>query len=83
MKTFLWECSAYSSIRKEFIRNLDGVLQNDFHQLIRQNTFLIIVFGHFDDWFSNAIFLCGIWNLRREKLHPSGLSDLVLYSSIN
>ena len=27
----LWECSDYSSIRKEFIRNLDGFLQNDFH----------------------------------------------------
>ena len=28
-------------------------------------------------------FLCGIWNLRREKLYPSGSSDLVLHSSIN
>ena len=27
----LWECSEYSSIRKEFIKNLDGFLQNDFH----------------------------------------------------
>ena len=27
----LWECSEYSSIRKEFIRNLDRILQNDFH----------------------------------------------------
>ena len=26
----LWECSEHSSIRKEFIRNLDGILQNDF-----------------------------------------------------
>ena len=27
--------------------------------------------GHFDDWFSNTkAFLCGIWNLRREKLYP-------------
>ena len=27
----LWECSEYSSIRKEFIKNLNGFLQNDFH----------------------------------------------------
>ena len=27
----LWECSEYSSIIKEFIRNLDGILHNDFH----------------------------------------------------
>ena len=40
--------------------------------------------GHFDHWFSNTkAFLCGIWNLRREKLYPSGSSDLVLHSSIN
>ena len=29
------------------------------------------------------LFLCGIWNLHREKLNPSGSSDLVLHSSIN
>ena len=27
----LWECSEHSSICKEYIRNLDGFLQNDFH----------------------------------------------------
>ena len=27
----LWKCLDYSSIRKEFIRNLEGFLQNDFH----------------------------------------------------
>ena len=27
----LWECSEYSSIRKEIIKNLDGILQNNFH----------------------------------------------------
>ena len=27
-------------------------------------------------------FLCGIWNLHREKLYPSGSFDLVLHSSI-
>ena len=47
----VWECSEHSSIRKEFIRNLDGILQNDFHLkssliLIRLNTFLIRVLGN-------------------------------------
>ena len=47
----LWECSEYSSIRKEFIGNLDGFLQNHFHLkssliLIRLNIFLIRVFGN-------------------------------------
>ena len=27
----LWECSEHSSIPKEFIRNLDGILQNNFY----------------------------------------------------
>ena len=47
------------------------------------NKFLIRVFnGHFVHWFSNAkAFLCGIWNLHREKLYSLGSSDLVLYSS--
>ena len=27
----LWECSEYSSICREFIKNLDVFLQNDFH----------------------------------------------------
>ena len=40
--------------------------------------------GHVDDWFSNTkALLCGIWNLRGERLYPSGSSDLVLHSSIN
>ena len=29
------------------------------------------------------LFLCGIWNLHRDKLHPSGSSNLVLHSSVN
>ena len=29
------------------------------------------------------LFLCGIWNLRREKHYPLGSSDLVLHGSIN
>ena len=87
----LWECSEYSSIRKEFIGNLDGFLQNDFHLKSSFDKTKYIFDqsiwecnGHFDDWFSNTkAFLCGIWNLRREKLYPSGSSDLVLHSSIN
>ena len=67
----LWECSEYSSIRKEFIRNLDGFLQNNFHLKSSFNTTKCIFDqsiwecnGHFDDWFSNTkAFLCGIWNL--------------------
>ena len=87
----LWECSEYSSIRKEFIKNLDGFLQNDFHLKSSFDKTKYIFDqsiwecnGHFDDWFSNTkAFLCSIWNLRREKLYPSGSSDLVLHSSIN
>ena len=47
---FFLECSEYSSIRKEFIKNLDGFLQNDFHLKLSFdktiNTFLIRVFGN-------------------------------------
>ena len=47
----LWECSEYSSICEEFIKNLDGILQNDFLSkviinLIRLNTFVIKLFGN-------------------------------------
>ena len=31
--------------------------------------------GHFDYWFSNIKdFLCGVWNLRKEKLYPDDFS---------
>ena len=31
--------------------------------------------GHFDHWFSNIkSFLCGIWNLCKEKLYPEDFS---------
>ena len=34
--------------------------------------------GHLDHWFSNTkAFLCGIWNLHREKFYSLGSSDLV------
>ena len=82
----------YSIIHKEFIRNLDGFLQNDFHLKSSFDKTKYIFDqsiwecnGCFDHWFSNSkAFLCDIWNyLRREKLYPLGSSDLVLYSSIN
>ena len=31
IENVLWECSEQNSIQKEFISNLDGILQNDFH----------------------------------------------------
>ena len=42
------KCSEYSNIHKEFISNLDGILQNNFHlksSLTKLNTFLTRVFG--------------------------------------
>ena len=80
-----------SIVRPSFITNLDEFLQNDFHlkssfdktkHIFDQS--ILECNGHFDDWFSNTMaFLCGIWNLHREKLYPSGSSDLLLHSSIN
>ena len=77
-------------IRKEFIRNLDGILQNDNHLKSSFDKTKYIFdqsiwecSGHFDDWFSNTMAFCGIWNLCREKHYPLGSSDVVLYSSIN
>ena len=80
-----------SSIRKKFIRNLEGFLQNEFHLKSSFDKANFIFDqgiwecnGHFDDWFSNTkAFSCGIWNLRKEKLYPSGSSNLVLHSFIN
>ena len=64
-----WE---YNGTREEFIRNLDGILQSDFHlKLLFDNTKYILDHsiwdcnGHFDHWFSNAkAFLFDIWNLQ-------------------
>ena len=75
----------------EFIGILNGFLQNDFHLKSSFDKTKYIFDqsiwecnGHFDHCFSNTkAFLCGIWNLCREKLYPSGSSDLVLHSSIN
>ena len=59
------ECS---SICKEFISNIDGTLQNDFHLKPSFDKTKYIFDqciwecnGHFDQWFSNSkAFLCSI-----------------------
>ena len=55
----LWECSEYSGIHEEFIRNLNGILQNDFHLKSpfdkTKCTFVEGIWecnGRFDHWFS-------------------------------
>ena len=57
----LWKCSEYSSSRKEFIGNFDGILQNNFHPrssfektkyTVDQSNWECN--GHFDHWFSNT-----------------------------
>ena len=47
----LWECTEYNGIRDEFIRNLDGILQNEIHlkssfDKTKIDTYLIRVFGN-------------------------------------
>ena len=63
----LWECSEYSSIHihKEFIKDLDGFLQHDFHLKSSFDKTKYIFDqsiwecnGHFDDWFSNTKAFC-------------------------
>ena len=87
----LWECSEYSSIFKEFISNLDGILQNDFHLKLSfdkaKHIFDQSIWecsGQFNHWFSKIkVFLCSIWDLSKEKLYPLGSSlDLISHSSI-
>ena len=64
----LWECSEYSSIFKEFISNLDGILQNDFHLKLSfdkaKHIFDQSIWecsGQFNHWFSKIkVFLCSI-----------------------
>ena len=76
----------YSSVCKIFIRNLNRILQNDFHLKSSSdkrkyffNQSIWECNGHFDHWFSNTkAFLCSIWNLHREKFYPLSSSDLVL-----
>ena len=62
VENVLWECSEYRSIYKEFISNLDRILQNDFHlKLSFDKTKYIFdksiwdCNGHFEHWFSNAV----------------------------
>ena len=61
----LWECSEYIDICEEFIRNLDGILQNDFHLRSSFNKIKYIFDqsiwkcnGHFDNWFLNTKAFC-------------------------
>ena len=76
---------------KNFFKNLDGFLQNDFHlksSFDKINTFLIRVFRNvmvilIIGFQILRLFCVGIWNLRREKLYPSGSTYLFLHSSIN
>ena len=65
-------------IKKSSLNNFDKI-KYVFDQSIWE------CYGHFDYWFSNntKAFLCGIWNLLKEKVYPLGSSDLVLHSSIN
>ena len=82
----LWECPAYSNnrsvFRSVFINSLSKILCSDFHLMSAfEKTRYIFdqsvweCNGHFDHWFSNIkSFLCGIWNLRREKLYPEDFS---------
>ena len=74
----LWECPAYSNNRSVFINSLSKILCSDFHLMSAfEKTRYIFdqsiweCNGHFDHWFSNIKdFLCGVWNLRKEKLYP-------------
>ena len=61
----LWECSEYISIHKDSIRNLDGILQNDFHLKSSFDTSKYIFYqsiweynGHFNHWYSNTKAFC-------------------------
>ena len=61
-----------------FINSLNKILCSDFHLMSAfEKTRYIFdqsiweCNGHFDHWFSNIKdFLCGVWNLRKEKLYP-------------
>ena len=74
----MWECPAYSNNRSVFINSLSKILCSDFHLMSAfEKTRYIFdqsiweCNGHFDHWFSNIKdFLCGVWNLCKEKLYP-------------
>ena len=84
----LWECPAYSNNRSVFINSLSKILCNDFHLMSAFEKTRYIFDqsiwesnGHFDHWFSNIKdFLCGVWNLRKEKLYPD---DFVMNTASN
>ena len=80
----------YSSIHKEFIRNLDGILQNDFHVKLSFDKAKYIFDqsiwecnGQVDNWFSNNKAFCVAYGICKGKNYPLCSSDLFLHSSIN
>ena len=71
------------TIESVFINSLSKILCSDFHLMSAfEKTRYIFdqsvweCNGHFDHWFSNikSSVLCGIWNLRKEKLHSEDFS---------
>ena len=72
------ENAQITSIHKEFIRNLDGILQNDFHlksfektkYIFEQSISDVMVILMIGFKILRLYILCGIWNLYREKLYP-------------
>ena len=78
----LWECPAYSNNRSVFINSLSKILCSDFHLMSAfEKTRYIFdqsiweCNGLFNHWFSNIkSFLCGVWNLHKEKLYPEDFS---------
>ena len=66
----------YSSNRSVFINSLSKILCSDFHLMSAfEKTSIWECNGHFDHWFSNIkSFLCGVWNLLKEKLYPEDFS---------
>ena len=78
----LWEYPAYSNNRSGFINNLSKILCSNFHLMSAfEKTRYIFdqsiweCNGHFDHWFSNIkSFMCGVWNLHKEKLYPEDFS---------
>ena len=75
----LWECPAYNNNRSVFINSLSNILCSDFHLMSAFEKTRYIF-----HWFLNIkSFLCGIWNLHKEKLYPEDFSmNTALNSSV-
>ena len=64
------------------INSLSKILCSDFHLMsaLEKTRYIFDQSigecnGHFDHWFSNIKrFLCGVWNLQKEKLYPEDFS---------